>query len=91
MPAGTDRISVLRGLRATPAECVELLSYNENHFEPTGLERIGSLPLADEPFRGGLGALRARGGVGRCLDRPAERTGAASFPCPGGYESGARL
>ena len=50
MPAGTDRISVLRGLRATPAECVELLSYNENHFEPTGLERIGSLPLADEPF-----------------------------------------
>lgn len=50
MPARAARVSVLRAFGATPAECVELLSYNENHFEPTGLERSGSLPLADEPF-----------------------------------------
>ncbi len=50
MPAATDRMSVLRAFRAAPAECLELLSYNENHFDPTGLERAGPLPLADEPF-----------------------------------------
>ena len=52
MPAGSDRISVLRALGATPSDCAELLSYNENHFEPSGLQRTGSLPLADEPFVG---------------------------------------
>ena len=45
-----DRMSVLRALGAAPAECLELLNYNENHFDPTGLERGGPLPLADEPF-----------------------------------------
>ena len=50
MPSWTDRTSVLRALGATRAECSELLSYNENHFEPAGLERSGPLPLADEPF-----------------------------------------
>ena len=37
-------------LGATPAECDELLRYNENHFDPDGLGRVGSLPLADEAF-----------------------------------------
>ena len=50
MPAWTDRMSMLRALGATRAECIELLSYNENHFQPAGLERSGPLPLADEPF-----------------------------------------
>ena len=50
MSAGTDRMSVLRALGAAPSECLELLSYNENHFDPAGLERGGPLPLADEPF-----------------------------------------
>ena len=45
-----DRGSVLSALGATPAECVELLRYNENHFDPDGLARVGSLPLADEAF-----------------------------------------
>ena len=45
-----DRGSVLRALGATPTECVELLRYNENHFDPDGLARVGSLPLADEAF-----------------------------------------
>ncbi len=50
MPAATDRISVLKALGATPAQCAELLRYNENHFDPAGLARSGSLPLADEAF-----------------------------------------
>ena len=50
MPAGTERGAVLRALGAAPSECVELLSYNENHFEPTGLDLSGPLPLADELF-----------------------------------------
>ena len=45
-----DRGAVLRALGATPAECDELLRYNENHFDPDGLGRVGSLPLADEAF-----------------------------------------
>ena len=45
-----DRLPVLQSLGASPAECAELLHYNENHFDPGGLRRIGSLPLADEPF-----------------------------------------
>ena len=50
MRAGADRLAVLRAFGAAPAECLELLRYNENHFDPTGLERGGPLPLADEPF-----------------------------------------
>ena len=50
MPAAPDRVSVLEALGATASECVELLRYNENHFDPAGLERGGSLPLADETF-----------------------------------------
>ena len=50
MPVPSERRSVLKALGATPAECAELLRYNENHFDPDGLERIGSLPLPDEAF-----------------------------------------
>lgn len=50
MPAAADRIPVLKALGATPAECLELLRYNENHFDPAGLAGSGSLPLADEAF-----------------------------------------
>ena len=39
-----DRVAVLGALGATPAECAELLRYNENHFDPDGLGRVGSLP-----------------------------------------------
>ena len=45
-----DRIAVLDALGATPVERAELLRYNDNHFDPAGLERSGSLPLADEEF-----------------------------------------
>ena len=45
-----DRVAVLGALGATPAECAELLRYNENHFDPEGLGRVGTLPLADEAF-----------------------------------------
>ena len=45
-----DRIAVLDALGATPVERTELLRYNENHFDPAGLERSGALPLADEGF-----------------------------------------
>ena len=50
MPVVTDRVSVLKSLGANPGECLELLRYNENHFDPAGLGRGGSLPLADEGF-----------------------------------------
>lgn len=50
VPVSAHRVSVLKSLGATPSECAELLCYNENHFDPAGLERGGSLPLADEPF-----------------------------------------
>ena len=50
VPIRADRVSVLKSLGATPAECAELLDYNENHFDQAGLERGGSLPLADEAF-----------------------------------------
>lgn len=66
MPARTDRTSVLRALGATEAECIELLSYNENHFEPAGLERSGPLPLADELFVA----------TWECYAREAQREGA---------------
>lgn len=41
---------MLQALGASPAECAELLAYNENHFDPAGLEHCGPLPLADEAF-----------------------------------------
>ena len=50
VPLPSDRGAVLRSLGATPTECEELLLYNANHFDPEGLERSGSLPLADEAF-----------------------------------------
>lgn len=50
MTVATGRDSVLKALGATASECIELLRYNENHFDPAGLARSGSLPLADEPF-----------------------------------------
>ena len=50
MPVAADRVSVLRSFGANPAECVELLRYNENHFDADGLRRSGSLPLDDEAF-----------------------------------------
>ena len=50
MAAAADRITVLKALGAASAECVELLRYNENHFDPAGLARSGWLPLADEAF-----------------------------------------
>ena len=50
MPSASDRMSVLQSLGATPAECVELLRYNENHFDPARLDGGGPLPLADEAF-----------------------------------------
>lgn len=48
--AAADRCAVLKALGATPAECAELLRYNENHFDPHALERGRSWPLADEAF-----------------------------------------
>lgn len=50
MPAAADRCAVLKALGATPAECAELLRYNENHFDPRALERGRAFPLADEAF-----------------------------------------
>ena len=50
MPLLGEREAVLTALGASPAERSELLRYNENHFDPQGLDRAGSLPLADEEF-----------------------------------------
>ena len=44
-----DRHEVLIELEATASECVELLRYNENHFDLSRLSAT-TLPLADEPF-----------------------------------------
>lgn len=50
MAVPADRIAVLDALGATPVERTELLRYNDNHFDPAGLERGRALPLADEEF-----------------------------------------
>lgn len=50
MALDSIRASVLRALGASSDECAELLLYNRNHFDQTGLLAAKSLPLEDEPF-----------------------------------------
>lgn len=44
------RSRVLDGLGASPSEKNELLAYNENRFDHSGLTKISEFPLPDEPF-----------------------------------------
>ena len=44
-----ERAEILRGFGATPPEVEELLSYNENRFDWSGVEPNRTFPLDDEP------------------------------------------
>ena len=50
MNRNTIRSELLETLGASPLEKEALLAYNENRFDPYGLETASGFPLADEPF-----------------------------------------